>query len=273
MSNDYMPGQALNQDLLDENASWNDSIETLLNELGVAGVSSEYVQKLACFLYAAHRHHQSLLLVGPHGAFIADALSASLYGKTAGVLDCAGSFSNDTVREAEESDDQVIVIKNIFRDFWLTSITDMLQSTKKQYFIVHPFVEDIIIEPRSLYNYTFPVITEVLVDHPAEKSFVGGIAAKTYEEHTPVQISISDSILRRLHIGKYAALRLSHILADAQDMLQNQSGDMAFLLAYFPYAYVTGQIAVLEDIQALSKDVKDCVMRFIDGSGERWKDG
>ena len=267
MSSYYTSGQALNQDLLDENTSWDNSIETLLNELGEAGVSREHTQKLACFLYAAHRYHQSLLLAGPHGAFIADALSVSLFGKTAGVLNCSEPFSNDVIKETEESEDQVIVIKNAFRDPWLTSIADMLQNTKKQYFIVHPFVEDLVIEPRSLYSYVFPVITEVLVDHLAGKNFVGGIKAKSYDEHTRVK-PVSDSLLRKLHVGKYASFKLQQVLSDAQDMLQSQNRDMAFLLAYFPYAYVTGQTAVLEDMQGLSKDVKDCVMRFVDGQGE-----
>lgn len=270
MSSYYTSGQALKKEFLDENTSWDETINsTLLDELIEAGVSSDHAQKLACFLYSAHRNHQSLLLAGPNGAFIADALSVSLYGKTAGVLDCSAPFSNDTIKEAEESVDQVIVVKNIFRDPWLTSITDVLQSTEKQYFVVHPFVEDIMIEPRSLYNYIFPIITEVLVDHSARRGFAGGVMAAAYKEHIPVKSPASDNMLRKLRIGKYAAFKLNQVLADAQDMLQSQSGDMAFLLAYFPYAYITGQTAVLEDAQALSKDVKDCVMQFVDGQAER----
>jgi len=263
MSGYYIDGKPLKQELLDENASWGDTVETLLNELGEAGVSNEYAQILSCFLYAANRNRQPLLLAGSHGASIADAFSVSLFGKTAGILDCCEPFSRDALKRVEDSEDQVIIIKNAFRDPWMVSIMDLLQDAEKQYFVVHPFVEDLAIEPRSLYNYVFPVITEVLVDHFAGKNFVGGMMAQSYTEHTSVEAT-SDGLMRKLHLGKYAAIRLQHVLADAQNMLDTESKDMAFLLAYFPYAYFTGQTALLEDMQAVSKNTRDCIKGFID---------
>ena len=263
MSNYYVDGQSLKQELLDENASWSDTVETLRHELGEAGVSSEYAQMLACFLYAAYRNHQPLLLAGSYSASIVDAFSASLFGKTAGTLDCCEPFSRDALKRVEDSEDRVIIIKNAFHDPWMTSVVDLLQNAGKQYFIVHPFIEDLAIEPRSLYNYILPIITEVLVDHFASRNFVGGMMAQSYEEHTPIQAS-PDGLVRKLRLGKYAEIRLQHMLADAQNMLDTESKDMAFLLAYFPYAYVTGQTALLEDMQMVSKNVKDSIKRFID---------
>ena len=263
MSGYYVDGRPLKQELLDENTSWSDTVETLLNELGEAGVSSEYARMLACFLYAANRNRQPLLLAGPHGASIADAFSASLCGKTAGILDCCEPFSRDALKRAEDSEDQIIIIKNAFRDPWMAVIMDLLQDAEKQYFVIHPFVEDLAIEPRSLYNYIFPVITEVLVDHFAGKNFVGGMMAQSYAEHTSVETA-PDGLLRKLHLGKYAAIRLQRVLADAQNMLDTESKDMAYLMAYFPYAYVTGRTALLEDIQAVSKNIRDCIKGFID---------
>lgn len=263
MSGYYIDGQPLKQEFLDENVSWCNTVETILNELGEAGVGNEHAQKLACFLYAAYRNHQPLLLVGSHAAFIADAFSVSLFGKTAGILDCGEPFSLDALKRAKDSDDQVIIIKNAFRDPWLASVVDLLQDVGKQYFVVHPFIEDLVIEPQSLYNYVFPVITEVLVDHFAGRNFVGGVMAQAYSEHPPVKAA-PDSLLRKLRLGKYAALRLQCVLTDAQDMLGTENKDMPFLLAYFPYAYVTGQTALLEDMQAVSKNVRDCIKGFID---------
>ena len=258
----YIDGQPLKPELLDENTSWSDTVETLLNELGEAGVSNEYTQIMACFLYAAYRNRQPLLLAGPHGSIIADAFSVSLFGKTAGILDCSEPFSRDALKRAEESEDQVIIIKNAFRDPWMASIMELMQDAKKQYFVVHPFVEDLAIEPQSIYNYTFPVITEVLVDHFAGKNFVGGMMAQSYTEHSSVEAA-PDGLLRKLRMGKFAAVRLQHVLADTQDMLATESKDVAFLLAYFPYAYVTGQISLLEDMQAISKNTRDCIKGFI----------
>lgn len=262
MNGYYTDGEPVKkQKLLDKNTSWSDTVVTLLNELGEAGVSNEYAQMLSCFLYAANRNRQPLLLAGPHSASIADAFSVSLFGKTAGILDCSEPFSRDAMKRAADSEDQVIIIKNVFRDPWMTSIMDLLQDAEKQYFVVHPFVEDLSIEPRSLYNYIFPVITEVLVDHFAGQNFTGGIMEQSYTEYTPVKVT-PDSILRKLRLGKYAAIRLQQVLSDAQNILGTENKDMAFLLAYFPYAYVTGQISLLEDVQA-SKNTRDCIKRFI----------
>ena len=51
MDNCYFPGKPLNKDLLDENTSWHDTLETLQNELSEAGVGKDHTWKLSCFLY------------------------------------------------------------------------------------------------------------------------------------------------------------------------------------------------------------------------------
>lgn len=264
MESCYSLGESLNKNLLDENISWHDTLETLQNELSEVGVGEEYTQKLSCFLYASHLNHQPLLLAGPHGALISDAFSASLYGKTAGVLDCGGNISNDVLHEVESSDDSVVIIKNMFCTPWLTSIIDLLQGAEKQYFVIHPLVEDLLIEPRSIYDYMHPVFTGIFIDHFPSKDIVGGISASAYEQHTSVRAA-SDALLRKMHLGKYADRRLRQVLADARDMLGTENKDMDFLLAYLPYAYVTGQTELLTDMrQTLSKNARECIARFMD---------
>lgn len=264
MDSCYSLGEPLNKDLLDENTSWHNTIETLQNELSEVGVGEDHVQKLACFLYASYLNHQPLLLAGPHGSLIADAFSASLCGKTAGVLDCDANISPDTLRETESSDDQIVVIRNMFCTLRLPSIIDLLQSTKKQYFVVHPFVEDLVIEPRSLYDYMHPVFTGIFIDQFPSRNIVGGICASSYEQHISVRAA-SDTLLRRMNLSKYADRRLRQVLADARDMLGSEHKDMDFLLAYLPYAYVTGQTELLTDVrQTLSKSARECIARFMD---------
>lgn len=263
MDSCYSSGKSLNKDLLDENISWRDTIETLQNELSEIGVSKDHTQKLSCFLYASYLNQQPLLLAGPYGTLVADAFSASLCGKTASVLDCSANMSKNALHEAESSDDLVVVIKNMFCTPWLASIMDLLQNANKQYFVVHPFVEDLLIEPRSLYDYIHPVFTGIFIDHYPNKNIVGGTAASTYEQHTSVHAA-SDTLLQQMHLTKYAERRLRQVLADAQDMLGGENTDMDFLLAYLPYAYVTGQTELLADMrQTLSKKARECIARFM----------
>lgn len=59
---------------------------------------------------------------------------------------CSANMSRDAFLDAESSDDLVVVIKNIFCTPWLTTIMDLLENVNKQYFVVHPFVEDLLIE-------------------------------------------------------------------------------------------------------------------------------
>lgn len=265
MDNCYSLGKPLNKDLLDENTSWHDTIATLQNELSEVGVGEDHTLKLSCFLYASHLNHQPLLLAGPYGALIANAFSASLHGKTAGVLDCGANVSSDALHETETSDDPVVIIKNVFRTPLLSSVIDLLQNAEKQYFVVHPFVEDLLIEPRSLYDYIHPVFTGMFIDKfPGKGEIVGGMNMPSYEEHGSVRAS-SDALLRQMHLAKYADRRLRQVLADARDMLGSEDKDMDFLLAYLPYAYVTGQMELLTDMrQALSKNARECIARFMD---------
>ncbi len=86
----------------------------------------------------------------------------------------------------------------------------------------------------------------------------------SYEEHGSVRAS-SDALLRQMHLAKYADRRLRQVLADARGMLGSEDKDMDFLLAYLPYAYVTGQTELLTDMrQALSKNARECIARFMD---------
>jgi hypothetical protein len=147
----------------------------------------------------------------------------------------------------------------------LSSVIDLLQNAEKQYFVVHPFVEDLLIEPRSLYDYIHPVFTGMFIDKfPGKGEIVGGMNMPSYEEHGSVRAS-SDALLRQMHLAKYADRRLRQVLADARDMLGSEDKDMDFLLAYLPYAYVTGQTELLTDMrQALSKNARECIARFMD---------
>ena len=54
----------------------------------------------------------------------------------------------------------IFTVKHAFRSEWITHIPDF-QKIGGYHFIVHPFAEDLMIEPRNLFSYTLPVFTEL----------------------------------------------------------------------------------------------------------------
>ena len=85
----YLPGQVIESEHVQENKDLKEfqyserSMYTVATELGLQGVSNEYVLSFAAYLCAAYKNKILLLLAGPNGRDIADAFSVSLNGKTA----------------------------------------------------------------------------------------------------------------------------------------------------------------------------------------------
>ena len=84
----YRVGEVFDSDILEICNSWKDTLVLLSECLEDAGVSNEYSSSLAAYLYSAYMEHTPLMLAGPNSSSIADALSYTLTGKSAGSLIC-----------------------------------------------------------------------------------------------------------------------------------------------------------------------------------------
>ena len=133
--------------------------------------------------------------------------------------------------------------------------------------MVHPFAEDLLIEPRGLYNYMLPVLTELFVERSSSGTFRGGYLGSGFADHVHPEPQKRIPLMEKVAISPLVQGRLRQILADTKALLRNGSPDDDFLFGVVPYAYVTGKTDILrEELQsghAVSKDTRSLLQAFL----------
>ena len=104
----FTSGITILSEQVEEYEDWKDLIDNLSDNLEKAGVCSKHSKSFAAFLYSSFLNHFPLLLSGPDASEIADAFSVSLFGKTAGTLECAGAYDGSIISSALASQDEII---------------------------------------------------------------------------------------------------------------------------------------------------------------------
>lgn len=242
----YAEGKNLNPDDLEENETWNDTLHTIAVELQEAGVSEKFALPFAAYLYSACLNKSPLLMIGPNANAIVDAFSASIYGKTAGVLDCDEKYSGIDIDKCLSSKDRVVRIVNPFSNGWISRIPDIVSNEEKFFVAVYPFMEDIQIEPKSLYSYMLPVFTELLVDRTPKRQFYGGKMSGKYREFKiPSNKKRYVKVLSDMHISSLVRTRIQTILNCMHMMLNDQSEDYDMLFSILPYSFATMQMPIM----------------------------
>ena len=261
----FQPGIPLNSKTLVENETWEDLLDTIMIELEEAGVSSEYSLAFAAYLYAAYHARIPLLLAGPNSRDIADALSAAVSGETASVLYCGGVFSQSAVEECIGSNGQITVAVDALSAGWVNHIADLSAMQGKFLIVAHPFAEDLMIEPRGLYNYVLPVLTELVVDRPAARGFKGGYMCEGFQHYTSEEPERKLPFKSQLMLSPLVSHRLRQVRTDMRTLLHGNNSKTDLLFDLFPYAYVTGRAANLwEEMQgALSREARELVRAFL----------
>lgn len=241
--NTFYSGEKLLSDNLEISISWKDTLEILTDELIEVGVSSEYCRPLAGFLYAAYLNHVPIFLVGPNSIEIADAFSASLFGKTAGTLECTESYSDVSVASCLSSSDKIIKVLYPLERGWTYRLPDLINDRSKYFFVIHPFNEDIQIEPSSRYIYMLPVLTSLFIEKEPTGQIMGGNMSGSFEEYkliTPERSDVDHTVT--LRAPKLIRHRLHLILTNMHKMLNDKNSDYDVLFGLLPYAYATMQL-------------------------------
>ena len=261
----FQPGIPLNSKTLVENGTWEDLLDTIMTELEEAGVSSEYSLAFAAYLYAAYHARIPLLLAGPNSHDIADALSAAVSGETASVLYCGGVFSQSAVEECTGSSGQITVAVDALSAGWVSHIAELSAMQGKFLIVTHPFAEDLLIEPRGLYNYVLPVLTELVVDRPAARGFKGGYMREGFQHYASEEPERKLPFSNQLMLSPLISHRLRQVRTDMRTLLHGNNSKTDLLFDLFPYAYVTGRAANLwEEMQgALSREARELVRAFL----------
>lgn len=235
----FRAGDELDPATIEASSDWKDTIETLRLELMEAGVAEKYSTSLAAILYSAFLNHTPLLLAGPNGINIADAFAAALFGRTAGRLDCSAPYLYRFANEMASKEDHVVAITNAFRSGWITHIPELL-TADKAFFIVHPFVEDLLIEPKSLFSYAIPIITEFFVDSMPAGHFVGAKNAPDYKEYQSKKaVPQYENVLKSLGCGALTKARIQAILSSFHGLMGDENADLDCLYMILPYAFIT----------------------------------
>lgn len=267
-NNIYIPGNYIKEDI-DEIENWKDFLEVLSEELIEAGVIKNYAEDLSIYLYSAFRSEMPILLAGPCGESIANAFSMSLYGKTAGVFDCNKKYSENAINDIINSQDNIIIIKNPFNAEWIYSVFDLLLPAKKQYFLVIPCAEDLTIEPRGIFNYMLPILTELFVDKVPTNEFTGSKMSSEFldfnvnEKYKNIHIKN----LKNFGISKMAIERYNYINSIYHTISEKENKDMDYLIVLLSCAYINQQqtkfIEYIEKEENISKLAKNDLKSFL----------
>lgn len=212
--------------------TWDDSLEGLLHNLELAGIGKEYRQAMGIFLYAAFCTKTALLLAGPLGNYIADALSCALTGRHGAVLDCYGEWNPAIVKEIACSDDELIIVKNSFQGRWIDHLLPEVVTTDKVFVFVHPYAEDLSLEAGGLFQYVLPLITNFFAEKRPESDFGCYRKNEPYESRTENRTVSTPSLVKKMSLSRYLDKTVGKVFSLAQ-MIAKDSAAVAITLEYF----------------------------------------
>lgn len=252
--------------------NWADEINTISQNLAHSlRVPTDFCVMLTAFLYSAHINNVPILIAGPGGHDIAEVLSVSMYATGAGQLTLGNECDYDIANEINGCDERIVSIQNMFGKGWSDELPQTFNKLNSQIIWTHPYVEDMAMEPKGLYNYMLPVLSECFIGSiPALDPWPGKRAEnfKVYasEKKLPLRISA----FKRLGLSKLLLTKLELILSDAKVIMDNASKekDMEVLFGLLPLCVLTGKLDILKDVveteSGISTAVKAETARYIE---------
>ena len=152
----------------------------------------------------------------------------------------------------------------MFHKDWDNTLLQSLMHTEKFIIWTHPYVEDLLIEPKGLYNYALPVFTECFVETRPMEKFVPGVRSGKFKQY-PLQTMLSggSKLLQQLGLSKLTTNQLQMLLANASAMIDRKNKDMEFLFAMLPFAVLTGQKEFLKETLDAEKNISGAVKEEI----------
>lgn len=253
--------------------SWEDELYTVSHNLvHSAKVENELSPMLAAFIYAAHINKVPVLIAGPGGHDIADALSAAIYACGAGGLTLCNDCDYNVADEVAKYDEPVISVRNMFGKGWSDILPQAFSSVEKHIIWTHPYVEDLAIEPKGLYNYMLPILSECFVGVGTSPETIPALGKRandfegfSHKKKQPLRIAA----FKRLGLSKLLTQQLEIVLTDAKAIMDNpaRDKDMEVLFGILPLCVLSGRVDILKDVieteSGVSNSVKDEVARYI----------
>ena len=243
-------GTVLDKQSVIQNDTWKDVLELIEENLKIAGIKKEYSSPFASFLYSAYLQHITVLLAGPNSSEIVDAVSAAVLGCTSDALNCIGEPDISALEKAFDESNGIIKIKNAFNSTWMPHLLDFAANKEKYCFLVHPYVEDLIIEPKGVFSYIMPVFTDLLIDEMPRNIMEGGAIGDSFDTFNLDRINHirNNAVLKHIKLSNIVKKKYAGVLNNMGKMLDMPNiNDYSVLFTVLPYAYVTNQLPSLLD--------------------------
>ena len=250
MPSHYSEGVYKDADDLESNDDWQGLLQTIQEEIREAGVSDDHVIGLSGILYAAFLNKAPILLAGPNGNEIANAFSLALFGCSPAALRCNGDFNESDLIQCQNSNTEIVVIDNPFEHNWYSSVLRLISKRDRFYMLIHPFAEDLSLEPNSLINYCLPIYTEAFVDSAPRMKYLGGCMAEPFLAFVQNPIDerkCYDKLFKKMELNSLAKKTIQRILTDYRALVPEAKPDNEYTLMLDPLARFLGTTDELED--------------------------
>ena len=252
--------------------SWHNEYNAIHQNLSHAlSIESDFCSMLTAFLYAIHINNVPILIAGPGGQDIAEVLSVSMYANGAGQLTLGNECDLSMAERISESADSIVSVQNMFGKGWTDALPQKFTRLKKQIIWTHPYVEDLLIEPKGLYNYMFPMLSECFIGYLPTLEMTPGARAEKFQPYiSKGKRSFRTSAFKRLGLSKLLLGQLTRVLSDAKFILDdpNKEKDLELLFGVLPLCVLTGRLDILEDVieseNGISNSVKAEAARYIE---------
>ena len=254
----------------DEHDTYRQLLNTVQLELEEAGVNKTDTVGLSALLYSAYLRRIPILLAGPNGMDIADAFSAAFECKTAARFFCRGADTS-SISVCATSEADIVVIDNPLQGNWEHSVVQLVSKREKFYILTQPFSEDLLLEPHSLFNYCFPVITDLFVSSIPTREFIGGRLSSQFRHFSPSKTDASyNKFLNEIRGSALIRENIRSLITDINSFDDKQPQDTILTMLLYPLMYALGKPRVLVDrIDLLAeKPSAHTMQKIIDLIGE-----
>lgn len=264
------PDNVYSVDDIDQADDWNDEFNSIYQNLSRSLSADSSVDSdlrdfhimLTAFLYASHINNVPLLIAGPCGCDIAEILSVSLYANGTGQLTLGNECDYDVVNRIKEYNENIVVVQNMFGRGWNDELPQVLYKLKKHVIWSHPYVEDMVIEPKGLYNYMLPILSESFVGVSPDLDLWPGKRSDNFKAYPPrKEQPLRIAAFEKLGLSKLIVNKIKHVLTDAKAILDNpiKDKDMEILFGLLPFSVLTGRVDVLKEVIETESGVSDSV--------------
>ncbi len=259
------------------------TIEAAINNasrnLVSAGVVHKLNKALAEYMCAAYMKKQPLLLAGPNAFEIVEAVASAITGMRYGVLSCDDNFNAQELENIGAAGESMVVINNLFASNYVNRLPEILAKKNIFFVVTHPYKEDLQVEPKSLFNFMLPLITDFFVDKSARDNLIGckptsnvDVFATFPEIRTDEDMAMT---LRPFASSSLTANKLNELFKLMYSLVEDRQNDTnldhQLLLGLMPLAYVSHKTSKLEQLindpanpLQISKSLKNEINIFLE---------